>query len=126
LSYQNNRDKVLDRQSARRIERINFINDIALRYGCRNPNCGWKGDFIGSQLDFHHYDPSQKITAVAKTSSWAYEKIIEEINKCIVLCKNCHALVHAGAFVVNESMICKVESNFVGKQNEQKCSLSHS
>src|SRR5690348_17336462 len=46
-------------------------------------------------LDFHHLDPSQKSFSVTGyTTSW--EKIIVELDKCILLCSNCHRAVHSG------------------------------
>lgn len=46
-------------------------------------------------LDFHHIDPSQKDRDVTKgMSSWGYKRIMEEIQKCIVLCANCHRKEH--------------------------------
>lgn len=46
-------------------------------------------------LDFHHKDPTQKDFGIAKsghTKSW--ERIKKEIDKCFLLCKNCHCEVH--------------------------------
>jgi predicted HNH restriction endonuclease len=48
-------------------------------------------------LDFHHIDPSLKdfgISDKGLTRSW--EKIQQEIDKCILMCKNCHAEIHHG------------------------------
>jgi 5-methylcytosine-specific restriction endonuclease McrA len=48
-------------------------------------------------LTFHHVDPSQKsfgISARGITRSW--EKIKDELDKCVLLCANCHAEVHDG------------------------------
>lgn len=48
-------------------------------------------------LSFHHRDPDQKdfgISARGLTRSW--EKIKAEIDKCILLCANCHMEVHDG------------------------------
>lgn len=104
--YLKNREKVLLRQETRRKERLDFINGIALKYGCQNKDCGWDAELLGLQLEFHHYDPLTKITEVSTLDSSTYEKIIAEINKCVVLCKNCHALFHAGFVNLNESMKC--------------------
>jgi hypothetical protein len=109
LSYQNNKDAVLIRQAKRRKQRMMIMSEIALYYGCRNPNCSWQGDFNSYQLDFHHLDPSSKTTEVAKLESSSYERIQNEINKCVVLCKNCHAEAHHGSFVPVESMLCHIE-----------------
>jgi 5-methylcytosine-specific restriction endonuclease McrA len=43
-------------------------------------------------LDFHHTNPSEKDFNISKSSSW--KKAKEEIKKCILVCKNCHAELH--------------------------------
>jgi len=46
-------------------------------------------------LDFHHLDPSEKegqISRMANSSS--REKLLAEIDKCIILCSNCHRKEH--------------------------------
>lgn len=107
--YLLNRDKVLLRQANRRRERQAFLNEICLRYGCQNPDCKWQGIFEPYQLTFHHFDPSKKVIEVAKMESWSYGKIVEEVNKCVVLCRNCHPMADKGDITINEFMICKVE-----------------
>lgn len=47
-------------------------------------------------MDFHHKDPSQKdfgIAASGHTYSW--EKMKKELDKCVLLCSNCHRELHA-------------------------------
>jgi len=48
-------------------------------------------------LDFHHIDSSKKsfgLSAKGTTRSW--EKIRVEIDKCVLICANCHREIHAG------------------------------
>ena len=46
-------------------------------------------------LDFHHEDPSQKTDNVFKlVGNGQYKKALAEIEKCIVLCANCHRIHH--------------------------------
>lgn len=54
-------------------------------------------------LDFHHLDSSQKEIEVSKAVAlgWSIERIKLEINKCIVLCSNCHRKHHAGYSIGN-------------------------
>lgn len=50
-----------------------------------------------SCLDFHHVDPDQKDYAISKAIRTKTLKAIqEELNKCAVLCSNCHRKYHAG------------------------------
>lgn len=44
--------------------------------------------------DFHHKDPTQKDFAISQTSK-SLEKLKSELDKCIVLCANCHRREHA-------------------------------
>lgn len=61
-------------------------------------DCGFRG--IGSaSLDFHHVDENNKEFGIARgyrDDRWMIplDKIIVELDKCIVLCRNCHALKH--------------------------------
>ena len=57
--------------------------------------CGY--DRCVDALHFHHLDPNKKdfgIAAGGFTRSW--EKIRTEIDKCIMVCANCHSEIHAG------------------------------
>jgi len=50
-----------------------------------------------SALDFHHIDEKTKsfdLSTRGLTRSW--EKIKNEIEKCILVCSNCHREIHAG------------------------------
>lgn len=46
-------------------------------------------------LDFHHLDPTEKDFEVsAAMCDYSWERLMEEVKKCIVLCSNCHRKVH--------------------------------
>ncbi len=48
-------------------------------------------------LDFHHLDPSEKDFNISqKVKDMSLERIKLEIEKCVVLCANCHRKVHSG------------------------------
>lgn len=108
IHYSQNLEAYKDRASKRRRERLAVINYVSLSYGCQNPGCSWNSVFETYQLDFHHFDPKTKVKEIAKMASFSFEKLIKEINKCVVLCKNCHTIVHHGDVVLNENMICNV------------------
>lgn len=47
-------------------------------------------------LDFHHKDESTKVFTLAsrRVAGYAKDKIKQEIDKCEVLCANCHRIHH--------------------------------
>lgn len=66
----------------------------AIEYkGSKCVRCGYSK--CPAALEFHHTDPSQKdfgIGAHGHTRAWKYVKI--ELDKCELLCSNCHREVH--------------------------------
>ena len=50
-----------------------------------------------SALEFHHLDPSQKDFGIGSKTSKPFESLKAELDKCALLCSNCHRMVHAGA-----------------------------
>lgn len=83
------RDAVRATADTQKLNNLGII-DNAKACGCRK--CGEKRPYV---LDFHHRDPSVKegtINHMLKSSS--FEKLMEEINKCDVLCANCHREFH--------------------------------
>lgn len=72
-------------------ERKEMVSDIKANQGCAK--CGEKREYM---LDFHHKDPSIKDGNIARiTSNYnKMETIQQEIDKCIVLCANCHREFH--------------------------------
>lgn len=48
-------------------------------------------------LDLHHLDPNEKDVNIGDVVRyWSWERLTKEINKCIILCSNCHRKVHKG------------------------------
>lgn len=45
-------------------------------------------------LHFHHVDPTQKEFQISKRWSASKENILKEVEKCVLLCANCHAEEH--------------------------------
>lgn len=69
-------------------------------------------------LDFHHVDPAQKEFAISRKGiTRAWEKIKVELDKCILLCRNCHAEVHAGVVSVDLEKLLHPDSNEEDESN---------
>lgn len=47
-------------------------------------------------LNFHHTDPKRKDPNFRSMRGWSWERIVEELKQCILVCRNCHGEIHAG------------------------------
>lgn len=61
--------------------------------GGRCCRCGYDRHYAA--LQFHHLDPRQKDVSWAKLRLRSWTKIRAELDKCELLCANCHAVEHA-------------------------------
>lgn len=82
-----------------------YVREVILdAMGKRCARCSY-AEFV-TALEFHHVDPSQKadsltslIAKFAYTGTAAqWEAILAEVQKCVVLCSNCHQALHQGAW----------------------------
>jgi hypothetical protein len=80
-----------DNRPARALEWKEWFFDYKKNLACME--CGANHPAV---LDFHHTDPSQKIADIAKMVAQLLSKdtIKKEIDKCVVLCANCHRVQH--------------------------------
>ena len=68
---------------------------IVARLGGKCSCCGWNSWHTGLQV--HHRDPKTKDRAVSRQLRRApIAKLLKELEKCVLLCANCHAGVHSG------------------------------
>jgi predicted transcriptional regulator len=52
-------------------------------------------EYIGA-LEFHHIDPKTKDKGMSRLIRGKInQKIIDEVNKCVLVCSNCHKMIHA-------------------------------
>src|SRR5215208_473399 len=47
-------------------------------------------------LELHHLDRRTKDPEFRLMRFWSWQRVLDEAEKCILLCSNCHAAVHAG------------------------------
>lgn len=74
--------------------RINAKKKAVQYKGGKCELCGY--DKCLAALDFHHKNPEEKEFGIATkgmTRSW--EKLKKELDKCIMLCSNCHRELHS-------------------------------
>lgn len=70
-------------------KKIEFINRYKQMCGCKL--CGEKRYWV---LDFHHQSKNKEFHVTSDGRSYSFDKVKEEIRKCIVLCSNCHRDLH--------------------------------
>ena len=90
-TYKDRREYLIKAVYARRKK----IRAMAVEYkGGKCKKCGY--DRCIDALEFHHIDPAQKdfnISSKGYTRSWI--KVKAELDKCIMLCANCHRELHS-------------------------------
>lgn len=75
-----------------------------------------------SALALHHLDPSQKEISFGKirANPRNWEKVVQELRKCVLLCHNCHSEVHANIIIV-PSTCPKFDESFLDYKSKSPC-----
>jgi len=75
-----------------RVQRRKKINVID-KFGGKCCLCGYKKCI--NALEFHHLNKDEKKEKPAYIiMRWSYERAKKELNKCILVCSNCHREIH--------------------------------
>lgn len=87
--FQENKERFYAHNKAKRLRNSQRLLEYKSTLSCSI--CGENRHWC---LDFHHHndDKDKAVSDMIGTHAWA--SIIEEINKCIVVCRNCHADIH--------------------------------
>jgi len=56
--------------------------------------CGY--DKCYYSLDFHHLDSEEKEMQISRNWQRSWKSLKAELDKCILVCRNCHGEIHAG------------------------------
>jgi hypothetical protein len=78
------------------IERWKKIKINAIKYkggecvDCKVPY----PQYPAAVFEFHHLDPDEKDVNFTKLRLRSWEKITKELDKCVLLCANCHRIRH--------------------------------
>ena len=91
--YQKNKKKKIaqakrSNQMARK-RNVELVSSYKKEKGCSicNENRPWC-------LDLHHLKDKKKSISKMANKGWGWKTILKEIEKCQVLCRNCHANLH--------------------------------
>ena len=70
-------------------EKVDAVNIYKAQRGCAK--CGERRFYL---LEFHHKNPDEKEFGISKKIRSKFEDLLPEIEKCDVLCANCHREFH--------------------------------
>ena len=83
----------LERKISKTIQKQRDLKKEAVKYlGDNCTKCNYAA-CMGA-LEFHHLDPSQKDPVLSRKKSTAFEIFKSELDKCILVCANCHREIH--------------------------------
>ena len=69
------------------------VKQLKLEYGGACTKCGYNKCF--DALEFHHTDPTQKEFHLGEKRGASLAKLRAELDKCQLVCRNCHTEIHA-------------------------------
>ena len=78
--------KTKARRKENKIRAVNYLGGECERCGLTSP--------YYSVFDFHHRNPEEKEADPGTLLHRSWETVFKEINKCMLLCANCHRIVH--------------------------------
>lgn len=84
-------------------------------------NCGLSVDEIINRhgpahrvFKFHHVDPNQKDKDYSNLVQWRIcKETLDEIDKCILLCGNCHDILHSQSISGKMRIVMELENRLV-------------
>jgi hypothetical protein len=96
-SYEKNKDYYLKKNVRLRKHNAEWYIDYK-----NDKSCLVCGESESVCLDFHHLNGKDKDFSVSNMmySTYSKEKIMKEIEKCVILCSNCHRKVHANIIIL--------------------------
>jgi transcription elongation factor Elf1 len=92
-SYENNKKTTFDRNKKNRAKNVKWYKELK-----NGLECYVCGENYTACLDFHHKNADEKEIEVSllANDTVSIDRIKKEIDKCVVLCANCHRKYHDG------------------------------
>jgi len=87
--YRKNKETYLTNNKHRAQRRLLWLSNLKNTLCCEV--CGESRPVC---LDFHHMDATTKDRNIGSTFGWSIARLEREIDKCKVLCSNCHRILH--------------------------------
>lgn len=81
------KEKQRESKRKRKLESIQYLGGKC---------CNCKKEFHPAVYEFHHRNPLEKDRDPSKMLQLSWERLVAELDKCDLLCANCHRLKHHG------------------------------
>ncbi len=78
----------LDSNRRAHIKRKHYLSKEKVERGCKK--CGYADN--PAAMEFHHPDQDRELSV--SQNGWSLENLKNEVDKCVVLCGNCHNIEH--------------------------------
>ena len=92
---------------AQTLKRVREFKNKCVEYkGGKCISCDYK-TYTGA-LEFHHLDSEEKEFEISNRKNYNFELIKKELDKCILLCSNCHKEIHAGYLKYENETITEI------------------
>ena len=89
-SYYKNKEQRIEKQHQDYEKNKKILQQLKSN-GCAI--CGYNK--CDASLDFHHTNPKDKKFQISSSAlDLKTERVVNELNKCILLCRNCHGEIH--------------------------------
>ena len=87
-----NKQYILEKQREdKRVRKLEAIAYLGGSCSC----CG--GEFHPAIYEFHHLNPDTKDRDPSKMLQLSWKRLVVELDKCRLLCANCHRFIHHGS-----------------------------
>lgn len=97
-----NAKDVVERETRTKLDCIKYLGNVCTL-------CNIDGHY--SIYDFHHDEPAHKDFSIRSGGTKSFRSVINELDKCILVCANCHHEIHAAMKKVEQGYHNKIKGN---------------
>lgn len=92
-----------------------YSKEKAIKYkGSKCQKCGY--DKCMRSMAFHHIDPKDKKFNISGNHTRSWNEVTKELDKCILLCHNCHCELHDGIWAIDN--VINLDNNYQTSDEE--------
>ncbi len=91
------RDRTLEARREQKRRAVQYMGSVCFE-------CGRDGPF--ALFEFHHLDAREKDFGISRSGTVRpWDSVVAELDKCVMLCANCHREAHAGVRTIRPTLL---------------------